>query len=571
MIRLLQVAIILALLGPIASFSVADDPPRQGDLQTAITNLAAEDPVTRRQAEQHLRSAGREARSLLLQAAGSADPAIAHAARELLLSIPWFQPDDPPAARRILEGYGAKDADGRRQTIVELADRVGHDAGNLLLRLLTEDPSDAVRWQIVAVLQANRTLISPDLLRELDENADNAPILAARATALTHETPDDPEAVIVLYRRILELESRNPTPDHGALYPIFNYLLGYHLVNRQFDQAAELCRIAIFRALAIAPDTRTQPILRLFALHAAFGPLPGFARDVQDHLPHLEPALQVHAMAEVVRGSGNWMAAMPMQSLAWSLGSESENPLAVADWLMVSGWHRAAQAQLRYLLRQDLTLPQQIDIHLRLAHMHGYANEDAVTIAHLQAVLRLLDKFDGILLRGGNRSGIEWLREQLHWRQLREAQRKDDRAAMETHVESLLRTMTTDADILGDLVPALEALGRAAEGDRLFDHAYQELKSLIDANPEDPTLHNNMAWLLARTSRRLDEALKFATWATTANPYNSAFLDTLAEIHYRRGNPEQSVELESKALLLSPRDPFMTRQLEKYRTAVEGK
>src|SRR5690606_9475438 len=114
------------------------------------------------------------------------------------------------------------------------------------------------------------------------------------------------------------------------------------------------------------------PILRLFALHAAFGPLPGFARDVQDHLPHLEPALQVHAMAEVVRGSGNWMAAMPMQSLAWSLGSESENPLAVADWLMVSGWHRAAQAQLRYLLRQDLTLAQQIDIHLRLAHMHGY-------------------------------------------------------------------------------------------------------------------------------------------------------------------------------------------------------
>lgn len=567
MSRLLKCAIATILLGLIVP-PANSAPTEPSDLKSAIVDLGSEDPVLRRQAQERIRAAGRNARPALLDAANSGDPAVAHAARELLLGIPWFEPTDPPAVRRQLEGYGSKDALSRREIVAELVNRFGTDAAPVLLRLLTEDPSDAVRWQIVAAIQADRNLIPPDKLAALgDADTDNTPILAARAAALAHQSHDDPDAVLPLYRRIVALESKNPTRDHGAIQPIFDHLIGNNVVNRRFDAAADLYRIAIFRAQVTSPHDVSLPVLRLFAVHAAFGPLPRFADDVRDHLPQLDPPLRMHAMAQVARGSGNWIAAMPLDDVARSMVRSTNQPIRLADLLNIVGWQDAAEEQLRYLLADKPPLPQQIDIHLRLAHLRGQAGDDLAAAAHLQAVLQLLDAFEGMVVRGDTRDAFSWLGEQIQWRQLRDARSRGDLAAVEKHVEQLLRAQTTDPDILADLLPALRDLDRAAEGDRLAENAYRQVKPLLDADPEDPHILNNMAWLLARTNQRLDEALKFANWATTASPYNSAFIDTLAEVHYRRGNPEQSVQLEQKALLLNPGDRFMTSQLNKFRAA----
>lgn len=566
--RLFHLAMILALT---ASVVAAEPPPATSpgsDLQSAIADLAAEDPVVRREAEQLLRDAGRDARPVLLAAAESADPAIAHAARQLLLTIPWFVPTDPPEIRRLLEGYGAKEPDIRREVVSQLANQFGAQATPVLLRILTEDPSNAVRWQVVAALQGNRRLIDPDFLKQLDENSDNAPVLAARAVAIANENPEDPSAVIPHYSRIIALESKHPTDDYGALQPIFDHLLGYYIVHQQFDHAADLYRSAIFRTRAMDPDGLNRPVLRLFALHAAFGPLKGVQADVRDHLPLLDPPMQPHVLAQVAAGSGNPIAAIPFRALGHEQVSAADQPVILADWLSIAGWPDAAERQFRHLLRQPRPLDQRIDIHLRLAHFRGQAGDDAAAAAHLQTVLRLLDGFEGVLVvRNEQRAAVEWLREQLNWRRLRDARARDDGPAAEKAVEALLNHPIVDADILADLLPALKDLDRAAEGDRLADNAYQQLKPHLDADPEDAHTLNNIAWLLARTNRRLDEALKFATWANTASPFNSAFIDTLAEVHYMRGDADKSVELEQKALLLNPGDPFMTSQLKKYRAA----
>lgn len=563
---LLKLAIFAAMAG-LAADPAAAAPDAQTQFDTVIADLASEDPAIRQQAQQQLREAGRKARTALLKAVQSPDPAIALTARELLLGIPWHEPEDHPAVREALRDYGSKDPEQRRAVVHNLADDLGKSAAPALLRLLQEDPSDTVRWQVVMAIQDKPDLIDPKALRSLPDAA-NAPLLAARGLATWRE---DQAAALDLYRRVIELESDQPTRDNGAILPILNTLIGHDTLSRQFDEVARLHRIAIFRAAA-TDEASPALILRLFALHVAHGPLPGLHEDLQTHLPHLEPNLQMHVMAELCRATGNWLLALPARQLA--LRGSDDQQMSAGDLLISCGWQDAAERQFRQLLRDpDASPGRRIDTHLRLAYLRGQISDDAAAAAHLAVAMHMLEQIEGFVVLNrarGDDSGMIYLREQLYWRRLCDARDRGDRAAVEAQVELLMRTRPTDADILADLVPALHDLGRAAEADALAQEAYRDQKPYLDAAPDDAQVLNNIAWLMARTNQRLDEALKYAQWATTQQPYNAAFLDTLAEIHYMRGNPAESVELEKKALLLRPGDRFMTLQLEKYQAAAQG-
>lgn len=561
---LARLAVLAALTG-VQAMPASAAPEAQPQFDDAIANLGSEDPAIRQQAQQQLRQAGRKAREALLQASQSPDPAIALTARELLLAIPWHEPDDPPAVRQALREYGSRDTDQRRSIVQQLAVTIGKPAAPALLRLLQEDPADVVRWQVVTIIQARPDLFDPDVLRRLPD-VDNAPLLIARGLATWR---DDQPAALELYRRAVALESEQPTVDNGALNPIFRTLIGHHIVHQQFDEAARLQRIAIFRAAA-TDESAPLLILQLFVLHVAHGPLPGLHEDLQNHLPRLDPSLRAHVMAAICRATGNGLLALPAEQMA--LRGTRFQQIRNAELLMACGWQDAAERQYWALLRQrDPSQGRRLDAHLRLAYLRGQADDDATAAAHLQAAMKYLEEIEGIVVNRGQQAGMAYLREQLAWRKLRDARRRGDPEAVETQADALMRTRPTDADILGDLIPALHDLGRSGEADALAEAAYREFKTQLDASPQEPQTLNNIAWLMARTNYRLDEALKYAQWATTAEPYNAAYLDTLAEIHYMRGNPAQAAELEKKALLLDPGDRFMTRQLEKFEAAAKAK
>ena len=86
--------------------------------------------------------------------------------------------------------------------------------------------------------------------------------------------------------------------------------------------------------------------------------------------------------------------------------------------------------------------------------------------------------------------------------------------------------------------------------------------------------HTNAHLRLARIAARegndleaaehLDEALQLVASATAAQPKNGAYLDTAAEVHFRRGEREQAVALESKALQIEPDNTFMKEQLARF-------
>ena len=67
----------------------------------------------------------------------------------------------------------------------------------------------------------------------------------------------------------------------------------------------------------------------------------------------------------------------------------------------------------------------------------------------------------------------------------------------------------------------------------------------------------------------LEEALKAAERAVQLEPRNTEILDTLAEVHYRSGNPAKAIEVESQALSYSPTDQYLKDQLNRFKSGIK--
>lgn len=80
---------------------------------------------------------------------------------------------------------------------------------------------------------------------------------------------------------------------------------------------------------------------------------------------------------------------------------------------------------------------------------------------------------------------------------------------------------------------------------------------------------NNAAYLLARSpdSRpaELDEAYQLALKAHKLDKKNPQYLDTLAEVQFRKGNQKEAVDLIEEALKLAPEQDSLRHQLSRFR------
>ncbi len=177
-----------------------------------LSELASPDPRARSEAAQKLLAQGVAARPSVLAATHAASPEIRTRAAELLLKLPWSKPTDPGEVQRVLNQYGQHDPAGRAHDVYTLAnfsDRAGHPA---LVRLLTEDPADSVRWSIVTQLHSTPIpdgILAP--LREIDPADQPAPILAGMA--LAHRKTDLPKSQSLYQQACAALAQSGAAPE----------------------------------------------------------------------------------------------------------------------------------------------------------------------------------------------------------------------------------------------------------------------------------------------------------------------------------------------------------------------
>jgi tetratricopeptide (TPR) repeat protein len=114
-----------------------------------------------------------------------------------------------------------------------------------------------------------------------------------------------------------------------------------------------------------------------------------------------------------------------------------------------------------------------------------------------------------------------------------------------------------------DLVPELTKRGRKKEVDELFARIHAVLDAACKEFPQSGWLHNNTAWLAVRCRRDLDAALAHARKAAELNPDDSGHIDTLAEVHFQRGDKDKAIELMKKCIDLDPKSAYFRKQLKR--------
>jgi tetratricopeptide (TPR) repeat protein len=111
-----------------------------------------------------------------------------------------------------------------------------------------------------------------------------------------------------------------------------------------------------------------------------------------------------------------------------------------------------------------------------------------------------------------------------------------------------------------DWTPALDDIGQHAEADELFNSVYEKLSGICRQYPRSAFYQNDLAWMCACCGRELDEALKAAEICAALRPEDDQVLDTLAEVHFRRGERDDAIAVEKRALALK-QNPYLARQL----------
>ena len=97
----------------------------------------------------------------------------------------------------------------------------------------------------------------------------------------------------------------------------------------------------------------------------------------------------------------------------------------------------------------------------------------------------------------------------------------------------------------------------------------ESLKHALARPDVDASTLNGLAWICATNNVHLEEALKAAERAVTLEPKNAEILDTLAEVHYRSGNPAKAIEVESQAAALSPNDQYLKDQIHRFKSGTK--
>ncbi len=116
----------------------------------------------------------------------------------------------------------------------------------------------------------------------------------------------------------------------------------------------------------------------------------------------------------------------------------------------------------------------------------------------------------------------------------------------------------------------LQRLARAREDTKLKraeKDLIQNARRLAAHYPDDAQLRNEIAWSLAQRGADLGLALKLAREAAKLAPNDANILDTLAEVHFRRGEFMQALVIARALSEKNPERADLQQQLAKFKKA----
>lgn len=124
----------------------------------------------------------------------------------------------------------------------------------------------------------------------------------------------------------------------------------------------------------------------------------------------------------------------------------------------------------------------------------------------------------------------------------------------------------SDGNLADFFFPAVRRAGLLREHKDWFEKTWKHMEDVISGYPESDNTRNSAAWFASRAILRLDDAEKHIRAAFAIRPDQPAYLDTMAEIEFARGNREKALEWSTRAVMLEPDDTQIRRQHERFRS-----
>jgi tetratricopeptide (TPR) repeat protein len=540
----------------------------------------------REDATRQLIARGFSVRDALIGATHSENPETAMRAAMILRSLPWERPGDPPAVRNLLIRYRKLNVEQRAAVISQLVNLRNGQGLDAVLRLLREETDQQTRWTIVRVLRFAMNESSPKVshdqaasrrtkVQTLDTTADDAPILAVVAASWS-ETRKDLAGTLYL-RAVQAADLDNAGNEDGGEIDLAYRMALFTLLNdHRYDDAARAMRRMAEAASVERIVGVPEPVCQLFALHAKVGPLAGYDDDCRRFAAYrLRPPI-LYAQSYLALRNKQPVRSFLLDALALCIsGDDAQQHRAVGEFLNANFWRQPAARELQaYLALQhgDDSIEHKTElanVHLMLGLIHGSEAEHLQAAKDIEAGLALLDQVPAVITRkrnGRTLTGADARRDlqaEMEGDYLLAAIDRDDQADIAKRIKTLQSLQTDDSEVVQEMVAYLTRTGDKAAADKLFEPVEQKLRDELAKTPGGQQ-QKSLAWFLARSGRKLDEALKLAKQAVAGDPNNPAFIDTLAEVHFQLGQTDQAVQLEKKALAAEPGRPELEGQMRRF-------
>lgn len=546
-------------------------------LAELFEQLNADSFQKREAASQQLANYGQLIRPALLEATRrDQPPELRYRAAQLLCPLSWSIPEDTAPVRQTLNYYASTDPEIRARAVTQLG-LIGPSAFDALIRLFREEPNDDVRWRIVQQLRIFTLPEQRRRLQQLDASPDDAPALAAAGWAWQSVDPARGEALL---RRAADLAAQHPSdnlesPVPGREYGVetftepqrlFRWLTIRAIQTGDYDAAAHRTRQLIQQGEAPLSDA----MLDLFVIHADYGPRRGFEADLRLAEKSFYSPEMMYVIGRMhAHQNRPLLATACYRAAALSALATQRTHLRVARFLLGRRWYDLCQIECDQALAcagPDKTLID-AEVYVLLSHCASNRGEDALAADSLATALRLVAQLPGTTFKFEAR-----LRAEQDWYALRDAEHRQDKAAMARAVDRLMDyhpaedQMELSGDTEIDLIRGLKALDRSDAAARRFGPQFESYRKQLEAEPNSAEVLNNIAWYCARCHEHAEDAVRWSAAAIRLAPADAAYLDTAAEAAAEAGRWEDAVKYETAALRIQPGDRFMMRQLVRFRS-----
>lgn len=124
-----------------------------------------------------------------------------------------------------------------------------------------------------------------------------------------------------------------------------------------------------------------------------------------------------------------------------------------------------------------------------------------------------------------------------------------------------------DGVLADDFFPALREAGLQNELETWFTESWNLLVEVIEKYPRSHNSRNTAAWFASRAGLKLKEAEQHLTVAIEMAPEQAAYLDTMAELKFAKGDRKAALEWSLRSVSFAPFERMIRAQHDRFKTA----